>query len=1254
MPPKPTSTTVEDLTLLVTLDEVTILKALQARFNQNFIYTSTGAILLAINPFRPLDHLYTDAVKDTYIEHGNLVMMGEKNVPKLPPHAYAVADTAFRDMNRDMWIRPATPNTSAVLHAAEPEAPPMVSSNQSILVSGESGAGKTETAKIIMQYLGSVSMATAHEGYAKEHIRNRVLESNPILEAFGNAKTMRNNNSSRFGKFIRLGFEPNGSLLGASILTYLLERVRLVSQGPGERNYHIFYELLAGASPEEAAEFSLASAETFRYLNQSGCILRQDGVDDAMSYRDTIHAMTTLGIDRDEQKNVLQLVASILHLGNIEFDAAAGDSGGSAVRATSASALAMASRLLGVDEPTLERSLTSKAIQAGGDQVTVLLGPDKAVVTRDVIAKTLYAELFDWLVARINKSIEYAPRDAATDRFIGIVDIFGFEIFATNSLEQLCINYANEKLQQLFASFVFEKEQEEYVKEAIPWSFVTYPNNDLCVALFESRPKGLLPLLDEESRLPTGNDSHLIQSFYSLFQDHTHFTVSPLQKKILHFQIVHYAGPVTYVGDGFCDKNKDHAHADALGFMATSTVPLYKAVFDQARLLASITPSSSKQPSTVVHKFKSQLASLLALLHTTEPHFIRCVKPNDAMSANRFDEVRVTEQLRCSGVLEAAKISRTGYPLRFSHAAFVHSYLCLCPGVRLPPSSSDDPSPPSLRSTAQEIIAAILAGSFMQPPSEPPVVLVQEEGRASFQVGLTKVFMVLSVYEQLNAVRESLFGDSVLDMQRMIRGWLARVHYRRCRQAILTIQSTFRMLRIRRAFLQLRHSMLVVQKVVRGHLARVRVRHLRRHRAAVRIQTVLRIHIAKRIANHRRVHQAMLPVVSELTSVLEYSKQFELTQQFEQQQDYANSSTNGRSGTGGRTIRLDEFSDDDSDDDDSIVMGDRHADIAADSNYGGWGRHRGTSQSGMAALTYEVAVLQGGQLGVCFERRDGLYVAHKLHPTLSHCVDIAMISPGDVLVAMNNQPPLLSSTLEVQSPHGALHFLPPATYYTTFRFEKPKSPVAVQAGVSSLTTNAKAVEVLWLAEPSLGVSLRMHPTLRVPQVGQINHFDNPGMINLHEGDILIALNGVDIRRMEFSMALALLKDAARPLVLTFESVVDTYATPAFTLLDGSFLYHVVWDGGQLGLSLSKTTTLYPKVVHVNVDQPGTAMNVMKKRLAMGDVKVSRGDSLVKVNHQSVREVPYSQLLQQLRDGPKPVILTFQKRKRPKLPTTGLR
>ncbi|RHY55829.1 hypothetical protein DYB30_012637, partial [Aphanomyces astaci] len=834
------TTTVEDLTLLVTLDEVTILKALQARFTQNFIYTSAGAILLAINPLRPLDHLYTDAVKDAYIEHGNLVMMGEKNVPKVPPHAYAVADTAFRDMNRDMWVRP---KPSAVFHAAEPDDAPLVSSNQSILVSGESGAGKTETTKIIMHYLGSVSsMATAHDGHAQDRIRRRVLDSNPILEAFGNAKTMRNNNSSRFGKFIRLGFEPDGSLLGASILTYLLERVRLVSQGPGERNYHIFYELLAGATADEAATYGLAAPESFRYLNQSGCMCRQDGVEDAASYRDTVHAMATLGMDDDEQRDVLQLVAAILHLGNVDFDA--GDGGGSVVSAASSTALSMASGLLGVDQPTLAQSLTTKAILAGGDQVTVLLSPDKAIVTRDGVAKTLYAELFDWLVARINTSIEYAPRDA-TDRFIGIVDIFGFEIFATNSLEQLCINYANEKLQQLFASFVFDMEQREYVQEAIEWTFVSFPSNDECVSLVDGRPMGLFSLLDEQCLVPRGNDTQLAAKFYDTFSASSCFQSSKLQRGHGQFAVVHYAGTVVYSTAGFCDKNKDSVHPEALELLVGSTLPFVTSLFRTSPTSSHMrkhSHSSKRQSSgggggggavssSVVIKFKSQLTTLLELLHATVPHFVRCIKPNDMLHPAEFTAPRVLEQLRCSGVLEAVKISRAGYPVRMPHAIFQREFRPL-----LTDKTAD---------LATQVAALTATHADLGALDHP------------FQIGLTKVFMIQAAYQHLHRVQVTLQGAATGTLQRIGRGFVARRRFRLVRSAIVTVQSWLRSVTAQRHVRALQqvarevHAATTIQSRVRMLICR-RQFH-RCNQAATVLHRIARGFLGRRAATRRKI-----------------------------------------------------------------------------------------------------------------------------------------------------------------------------------------------------------------------------------------------------------------------------------------------------------------------------------------------------------------------------------------------------------------
>uniref|UniRef100_H3GBV2 Myosin motor domain-containing protein n=1 Tax=Phytophthora ramorum TaxID=164328 RepID=H3GBV2_PHYRM len=513
--------TVQDLTKLVHLHEPAILQVLRRRFFHGEIYTSTGQILVAMNPFRRLS-LYSDDIKDRYY---NLGGDAEADKSILAPHVYSVADQAFRTM--------LVPQSSDK------------KTNQTILVSGESGAGKTETTKLIMNYLAYVSTKRTRRPIRESNcdqttIHDRVLESNPILEAFGNARTTRNNNSSRFGKFIKLGFTSSGEMLGASISTYLLERVRLVSQGKGERNYHIFYEMLGGSSPSERQELALQDVHGYAYLNQSECYERLDGVDDAESYQVTRRAMSSIGMNPDEQVNVMKIVSAVLHLGNRK---------------------------------------TCYGIKAGAESITTRLPVAQALSTRDSVVKTLYSNLFNWLVDRINRSIEY-KEEAGGSQFIGVVDIFGFEIFEQNRLEQLCINYANEKLQQLFGRFVFRMEQDQYVAEEIPWKFVDYPNNDVCVALVEKRHMGIFSLLDEQCLIPRGNDEKLANKYYEcLAGKHESFSVTKLQRAKGQFVIHHYAGDVCYMTDGFCDKNKDHMHTEAVDLLRTSKFSFVRACF---------------------------------------------------------------------------------------------------------------------------------------------------------------------------------------------------------------------------------------------------------------------------------------------------------------------------------------------------------------------------------------------------------------------------------------------------------------------------------------------------------------------------------------------------------------------------------------------------------------------------------------------------------------------------------------------------
>ncbi|GLT32258.1 hypothetical protein SLA2020_069360, partial [Shorea laevis] len=446
---------VDDMTKLSYLHEPGVLQNLATRYELNEIYTYTGNILIAVNPFQRLPHLYDSHMMEQY----KGAAFGE-----LSPHVFAVADAAYRAMINE-------------------------GKSNSILVSGESGAGKTETTKMIMRYLAFLGGRSRVEGRTVEQ---QVLESNPVLEAFGNAKTVRNNNSSRFGKFVEIQFDENGRISGAAIRTYLLERSRVCQISYPERNYHCFY-LLCTAPPEDIERYKLGSPKTFHYLNQSHCY-ELDGVNDAHEYLATRRAMDIVGISDQEQEAIFRVVAAILHLGNINF--AKGKEIDSSVIKDEKSRfhLNMTAELLKCDAQSLEDALIKRVMVTPEEIITRTLDPENAIASRDALAKTIYSRLFDWLVEKINISI---GQDTSSKSTIGVLDIYGFESFKCNSFEQFCINFTNEKLQQHFNQHVFKMEQEEYTKEEINWSYIEFVDNQDVLDLIEKKPGGIIALLDE-------------------------------------------------------------------------------------------------------------------------------------------------------------------------------------------------------------------------------------------------------------------------------------------------------------------------------------------------------------------------------------------------------------------------------------------------------------------------------------------------------------------------------------------------------------------------------------------------------------------------------------------------------------------------------------------------------------------------------------------------------------------------------------
>ncbi|XP_010540938.1 PREDICTED: myosin-14 isoform X2 [Tarenaya hassleriana] len=709
--------------------------------------TYTGNILIAVNPFRKLPHLYNSHMMAQY----KGVAFGE-----LSPHPFAVADAAYRLM----------------IHEGI---------SQSILVSGESGAGKTESTKLLMRYLAYMGGRAVSEGRTVEQ---QVLESNPVLEAFGNAKTVRNNNSSRFGKFVEIQFDQRGRISGAAIRTYLLERSRVCQVSDPERNYHCFY-MLCAAPPEEVKNLKLADPRTFHYLNQSNCI-KLDGVDDSKEYLDTRKAMDIVGISSEEQDAIFRVVAAILHLGNIEF--IKGKEIDSSVPKDEKSKfhLKTASELFMCDEKALEDSLCKRVIVTRDETITKCLDPDSAALSRDALAKIVYSRLFDWIVEKINSSI---GQDPDSKHLIGVLDIYGFESFKTNSFEQFCINLTNEKLQQHFNQHVFKMEQEEYEKEEIDWSYIEFVDNQDVLDLIEKKPGGIIALLDEACMFPRSTHETFAQKMYHTYKTHKRFSKPKLARS--DFTICHYAGDVTYQTELFLDKNKDYVVVEHQDLLTASKCTFVAGLFPP---LAEDANKQSKFAS-IGSRFKQQLVSLLETLNATEPHYIRCVKPNNLLKPSIFENQNVLQQLRCGGVMEAIRISCAGYPTRKQFDEFLDRFGILAPEV--------------LGKSSDEINGC--------------KKLLENVGLQGYQIGKTKVFLRAGQMADLDARRTEVLGRSASIIQRKIRSYLSR-----------------------KTFTMLRKAATNIQAVCRGQLARHIFESLRREAAALRIQKDLRMHLARK------------------------------------------------------------------------------------------------------------------------------------------------------------------------------------------------------------------------------------------------------------------------------------------------------------------------------------------------------------------------------------------------------------------------
>jgi myosin V len=851
---------VDDLTSLMELSESTILSALDCRFRRDKIYTRTGTILLAVNPFQKLRGLYDATLLQQYIDSfdsSNLPIgsparrrssqpqQGRRgsSIPDLstkhtlPPHVYQVAGGAYRQMLSGM---------NGIL------------SDQSILVSGESGSGKTESTKFLMQYLAAqagggaapFNPSQSMSGGIQHGIAAKVLQTNTLLESFGNARTLRNDNSSRFGKFIKLHFTNGGKLTGASIQTYLLEKVRLVSQSKGERNYHIFYEMAMGASPAQRRRWSLdpppssaqgAAADSselpetmrqflhYRFLNQSQCYKRHDGVDDGEMFHRVGDALEVVGFTPFEQAGIFDLLAALMHIGNLTFEHDERDSSGPAAASTNATDLApsciwsrdAAARLLAVDASQLERALSVRKIRAGTDFVSVKLSAEQANNARDALARALYGRLFDWMVCKINEFLKMDDAQKAKGHFIGILDIFGFEVFPHNSFEQLCINFANETLQLQFNDYIFKMEQQEYEAQGVDWKYVEFLDNLDCVNLISQRPYGILPLIDEECLIPKGNDVTFASKVYKAWDDHVRFSASRIQKANGNFTIIHYAGPVEYSTSGFLEKNKDTLHQEAVDLLVHSprdgsfTKMLSEGTDFRPRDKASPrqrAAANKQRGASVGWQFKEQLTTLLETLQQTNPHYVRCLKPNDACEASVFARDRVINQLRCNGVMEAVRVARAGYPIRVPHEEFVARYFCL-KRVRSSTLTGSDKtlSTQSLNQRGSSCSALVVAEA-KDILKDLLVYLPKEhttEAQSAFehsdqvqfatrcisvgvQMGFTKMFLKKTTYDALEEMRTQRVRRHMIKVYHAVLCATARRRYLRFRFAVQSLQIAFR------------------------------------------------------------------------------------------------------------------------------------------------------------------------------------------------------------------------------------------------------------------------------------------------------------------------------------------------------------------------------------------------------------------------------------------------------------------------------
>ncbi|XP_062447673.1 myosin-10 isoform X1 [Rhea pennata] len=745
---------VEDMAELTCLNEASVLHNLKDRYYSGLIYTYSGLFCVVINPYKNLP-IYSENIIEMY--------RGKKR-HEMPPHIYAISESAYRCMLQDR-------------------------EDQSILCTGESGAGKTENTKKVIQYLAHV--ASSHKG-RKDHnipgeLERQLLQANPILESFGNAKTVKNDNSSRFGKFIRINFDVTGYIVGANIETYLLEKSRAVRQAKDERTFHIFYQLLAGAGEHLKSDLLLEGFNNYRFLSNG--YIPIPGQQDKDNFQETMEAMHIMGFSHEEILSMLKVVSSVLQFGNISFKKERNTDQASMPENTVAQKLC---HLLGMNVMEFTRAILTPRIKVGRDYVQKAQTKEQADFAVEALAKATYERLFRWLVHRINKALDRTKRQGAS--FIGILDIAGFEIFELNSFEQLCINYTNEKLQQLFNHTMFILEQEEYQREGIEWNFIDF-GLDLqpCIDLIErpANPPGVLALLDEECWFPKATDKTFVEKLVQEQGTHSKFQKPRQLKDKADFCIIHYAGKVDYKADEWLMKNMDPLNDNVATLLHQSSdkfvAELWKDVdrivgLDQVTGITETAFGSAYKTKkgmfrTVGQLYKESLTKLMATLRNTNPNFVRCIIPNHEKRAGKLDPHLVLDQLRCNGVLEGIRICRQGFPNRIVFQEFRQRYEILTPNA-IPKGFMDG------KQACERMIRAL------------------ELDPNLYRIGQSKIFFRAGVLAHLEEERDLKITDIIIFFQAVCRGYLARKAFAKKQQQLSALKILQRNCA---AYLKLRH-----------------------------------------------------------------------------------------------------------------------------------------------------------------------------------------------------------------------------------------------------------------------------------------------------------------------------------------------------------------------------------------------------------------------------------------------------------------